>query len=212
MRPVSVLAAGIVLMLVLVSSGGLAAPPGGDAAPPASQPATDARLAALEAEVAALRAEVALLGASDVRVPEPGGGVSVFLNVDGIPGSSMRDGHEDEIDALAWSWAAVHPAGAGAHARDLVILKGIDKASAPLFLACASGATIPEVKMSLRRTIEGETSDFLVITLADVRVTSIAQGIDGAHELLTLSARKVHMDYDDGRSAAGWDFAATAAG
>lgn len=209
MRPVPILAAATALVLVLVSSGGLAAPPD---APPASQPATDARLAALEAEVAALRAEVAMLAASDVRVPEPGQGVSVLVKVDGIPGDSVRDGHEDEIDAMAWSWGAINPAGEGALARDLVILKGIDKASAPLFFACASGTLIPQVKVALRWTVEGETSDFLVITLTDVRVASLEQGIDGGHELVTFSAAKVHMDYDDGRTSAGWDFAANTPG
>lgn len=205
MKHTPMLAAGVILVLIAATSGGLATPPRHDASP-YSQPATDARIAALESDLAALRAELAML-MSDMRMPDATMQIDGFLKVPDIPGPSIRDGHEDEIQFVGWRWGAHNHAGDNALARDFVLFKHFDMSSPLLFQACASGKVFPEMTISFRRTIEGETSDYLVITLTEATVVSIAHGIDGQGEILTLRAGSVEMKYDDS-IVAGWNFVA----
>lgn len=200
--------AGIALVLLALSSGGLASSPA-EGSPSASQQAQDERIAELEADVAALRAEIAALATRDMRIPDQDTMMDMFLKIPSIPGDSARDGHEDEIEVMAWSWGAQNPTGERALSRDIILLKSVDSATAPLFLASASGEVLPDATIALRRTVEGETSDYLILRLADVRITSVEHGIDGRGELVTLSAAKITMEYDH-RIVAGWDFVANA--
>ncbi len=138
-----------------------------------------------------------------------------FLKVDGIEGSSVRDGHEGEIEFQSMKWGVSNGATNGASAGKPVFANfalasaGTGKAGPPLMQAAASGRIIKEVIFSARRTIEGETADFLVITLTDVIVSSYQMSDSGtAKEQIELSFSKIVIDYDDGTARAGWDLKA----
>lgn len=138
-----------------------------------------------------------------------------FLKVDGIEGSSVRDGHEGEIEFSSMKWGVSNGAANGSSAGKPVFANlalasaSTGKAGPPLMQAAASGQVIKQAVFSARRTIEGETSDFLVITLSDVIVSSYRISDSGmAKEEIELSFSKIVIDYDDGTARAGWDLKA----
>ena len=138
-----------------------------------------------------------------------------FLKVDGIEGDSVRDGHEGEIEFSSMEWGVSNGAANGSSAGKPVFANlalataSTGKAGPPLMQAAASGKIIKQAMFSARRTIEGETSDFLVITLSDVIVSSYRISDSGmAREEIELSFSKIVIDYDDGTARAGWDLKA----
>lgn len=138
-----------------------------------------------------------------------------FLKVDGIEGSSVRDGHEGEIEFSSMKWGVSNGAANGSSAGKPVFANlalgsaSTGKAGPPLMQAAASGQVIKQAIFSARRTIDGETSDFLVITLSDVIVSSYRISDSGiAKEEIELSFSKIVIDYDNGTARAGWDLKA----
>lgn len=102
-----------------------------------------------------------------------------FLKIDGIAGDSADDRHAGEIDVLAWSWgvsqttASGRGGGAGkADIRALSATTWVGRATPELFLACVSGRHLSEAVLTGRRA-GGKPHEFLVVTLTDVRVSSV---------------------------------------
>jgi len=133
---------------------------------------------------------------------------SVFARIGTIKGESHDARHRDEIDVLSWSWGITHPdatphaaAGGGAgkaHVQNLSFTHHLDKASPLLMAACATGKHIPDARITARKAGEGQV-EYLVITLSDVLVTSVAtsgaaEG-DSPFESITLAFAKVDLEY-----------------
>jgi len=100
-----------------------------------------------------------------------------FLKVPDIPGPSERDGHEEEIEihGVKFTMKAPHDPNSqsrrGRVALDMIVFtKYYDMASPYLKKALFDNTALDEVVFSARRTIEGETSDYLVVTLTDASV------------------------------------------
>ena len=102
-----------------------------------------------------------------------------FLKVPDIPGPSKRDGHADEIEVYKVDFNMHAPydpnslSRRGKVALDMVVVtKHYDMASPYLKKALFENTPFGEVKFSARRTIEGKTSDYLVVTLTDASIMS----------------------------------------
>jgi type VI secretion system secreted protein Hcp len=102
-----------------------------------------------------------------------------FLKVPDIPGPSKRDGHEDEIEVYKVDFNMHAPydpnslSRRGRVALDMIVFtKHYDMASPYLKKALFDNTALDEVVFSARRTIEGETSDYLVVTLTDASIMS----------------------------------------
>ncbi len=100
-----------------------------------------------------------------------------FLKVPDIPGPSERDGHEEEIEihGVKFTMQAPHDPNSlsrrGKVALDMItFIKYYDMSSPYLKKALFDNTLLDEVVFSARRTIEGETSDYLVVTLTDASV------------------------------------------
>lgn len=156
-----------------------------------------------------------------------------FLKIDGIPGESTDDKHKDWIEILSYGWGVSQPSsgaastGGGASAeradfQDFTISKTIDKASPKLFLACADGTHIKEVKLELCRA-GGDKMKYMEYKLSDCMIGIAApSGASGGGEALpteeiSFSYGKVEMTYTQqkradgsggGNVAAGWDLEA----
>lgn len=123
---------------------------------------------------AGLLATPAEAGLGDPVMPDqPADG---FLRLTGIPGSSVRDGHEDEIEVLTFHWGATAagslPGDRGEPELEPLLVACYSGIHSPLLLAhLLSGAQIASAVLSLRHTIEGETSDYAVLTMRDCRVS-----------------------------------------
>ncbi len=103
------------------------------------------------------------------------------IKFEGIKGESTDEKHKDWIELQSFSWGVTNSnaAGSGGGAgkatfQDMHFTMKVDKASPKLMLACATGQHIPSIKFTVTRTDgeTGETTDYYVITLSDVLVSS----------------------------------------
>jgi type VI secretion system secreted protein Hcp len=154
--------------------------------------------------------------------------VDMFLEIDGIKGESTDAKHKEAIDVLAWSWGTSNSgtfhAGSGggagkANFQDLAVTKYVDKSSADLLYACASGKHIAKASLIVRKAGE-QPLEYLVYTLEKILVSSVSTGGSGGEERLTenltLNFAKVKVEYKiQGATGGGtqggtftWDIAA----
>ncbi|MGH7616640.1 MAG: Hcp family type VI secretion system effector [Gemmatimonadaceae bacterium] len=133
--------------------------------------------------------------------------VDMFFKIATIAGESADKTHAGEIDVLAWSWGASQSGtthlgtGGGAgkvNFQDLSFTKYIDKGSALLLQACASGKHITDASLVVRKA-GGTPLEYLKIKLTDVLVSSYSTGGSGGEDRLTenvtLNFAKVDYEY-----------------
>jgi type VI secretion system secreted protein Hcp len=105
---------------------------------------------------------------------------AMYIKFDGIDGESVSVDHKEWIivDSMAWGVTApnVDPAGGTGKVviRDFTITHRIDKASPKLFLACATGQTIPTVTLSVTRMVNGAEVEYYQIILQNVRISGMS--------------------------------------
>jgi type VI secretion system secreted protein Hcp len=107
-----------------------------------------------------------------------------FLKLDGIDGEAQDSVYKGWIDVLSFNYSATqggtsHVGGGGGKGRvalqDMVISKGLDKASPALFQHCCSGQHITKAVITTRKA--GKTQQpYYTITMTDVLVSSHATG------------------------------------
>jgi len=154
----------------------------------------------------------------------------MFLELKGIEGESIDKVYKDKkaMDILAWSWGMSNSgtfhsgSGGGAgkvNVQDLSFTKYIDKASAPLMLACCNGRHLDEAVLTVRKAGE-KPLEYLKITMTGVMVTAVSTGGSGGEDRLTenvtLNFAKVKTEYfmqnaKGGKDTGGqmsWDIAA----
>lgn len=121
--------------------------------------------------------------------------VDAFLKLGDLKGESPDKDHEEEIDVLSWSWGMSQTGtthrgtGGGAgkvNVSDLTIVHAIDTASPAITLACCNGKHFEEAVLTLRKAGE-KPLEYLVITMNDVIVTSVATGGTEGEEVTTES-------------------------
>ena len=110
--------------------------------------------------------------------------VDYFIKFDGIKGESTDAKHKDEIDIESWSWgetqsgAAAHGGGGGAGKvamQDFHFVMKLNKASAALMKACATGQHIKGAVLTARKAGKDQ-QEYLTIKLTDVLVSSYQTG------------------------------------
>lgn len=146
-----------------------------------------------------------------------------------IEGESVIDGHEKEIDILAWNWGMVqsgttHTATGGGSGKvavqDMTLTKYVDIATHKLIKACTSGEHIEEATLVVRKAGGNKPVDYLTIKMWKVIVSSYNTGgamgdLDRVQETLTFNFARFEVEYqaqDDkggklGSAKAGWDIA-----
>ena len=102
-----------------------------------------------------------------------------FLKIGDIPGPSIRDGHDGEIEIYGIDFAMAGPHDPNTLSRSGRVVLGLveftkhyDKSSPYIKQAIFQNKMLGEVVFSARRTIDGATSDYLVVTLADASAVS----------------------------------------
>ena len=146
----------------------------------------------------------------------------IFAKIGDIKGESPDDKHKGEIEVLSWSWGVTqsgtmaHGGGGGegkANFNDFNFTHHIDKASAVLMKACATGEHIKEATITVRKAGKGQ-QEFLIIKMNDILITSVnpSGSGDGAStaESVALQCAKVDLEYKpqkaDGSLDAGLHF------
>jgi type VI secretion system secreted protein Hcp len=162
------------------------------------------------------------------NVSRAGGNDQCFLKIDGIQGESHNYRHVGEIDLVGFRSGLMQKVisslggGAGAGKPEfspLKVFKYIDKASIPIFVACATGKNLKKATLSIVKSGGEIPSDYFVIVLSDVFVSSVndsTETTDGEGNLLetvSLEYSKIEWTYtpqnDDGSPGTalkgGWD-------
>ena len=148
--------------------------------------------------------------------------VDYFMKIDGVAGESTDDKHKGEIDIMSFSWGETqqgsHGGGGGGGAgkvqmQDLHFTKKVDKATAPLFLACAVGSHLKSVVIVARKA--GKTQqEYLKYTLSDCLVSSYqvggSQGDVVPMEQISLNFAKIEIEYKPQKADGTLDAAAKA--
>lgn len=133
--------------------------------------------------------------------------VDMFLLLDGIKGESADKTHKGEIDVLAWSWGLSNSGsfhqgeggGAGkANFQDISVTKYVDKATADLLYASASGKHVAKAKLTVRKAGENPL-EYLTFEFENILVSSVSTGGSGGEDRLTenvsLNFAKIKMKY-----------------
>ncbi|MGE0500226.1 MAG: Hcp family type VI secretion system effector [Rhizobiaceae bacterium] len=132
-----------------------------------------------------------------------------FLKVPDIPGPSERDGHEEEIEVYGIDFSMTAPHDPNSLSRRgrvalsmLTLTKHYDKSSPYLKKALQENTLMDEVVFSCRRTIDGETSDYLVVTMEEASVVTYRMGVsadetDVIEDTIGFAYKKIKFTYDD---------------
>ncbi len=130
----------------------------------------------------------------------------IFAKLGDIKGESLDDKHKDEIEILSYSCGVTNAGSMGygsgggegkAQFHDLSFTHKIDKASPVLMQYCATGVHLKEATITHRKAGNGQ-QEFLVIKLADVIVTGVTHGgngADGSSENVSIAFAKVNVEY-----------------
>jgi type VI secretion system secreted protein Hcp len=152
-----------------------------------------------------------------------------FLKIDGIPGESTDDKHNDWIEVLSYGVGIQQPASAAAGSsggataeranfQDFSITKALDKASPKLALACADGTHIKQITLELCRA-GGDKVKYMDYKLTNCIISSYHDGGSSGGENLpvetvTFNYGKIEWTYTQqkradgsggGQVAGGWD-------
>lgn len=131
-----------------------------------------------------------------------------FLKIDGIQGELQDSAHPNEIQVHSISFG-VSNAGSGgfgmgsgsgkANVHDMSFTKLVDKASPNLFIACATGKSIGNAIVTMRKAGGDKPVEYLVYKLTEVFVSSsnmsASEGGGIAQESLSLNFSKVEWSY-----------------
>jgi type VI secretion system secreted protein Hcp len=146
----------------------------------------------------------------------------VFLKLSGVDGESTDDKHPREIEVVSWSWGITNPGTVGGGSgkavfKDFSFAKFFDKASPKLMLAVCTGQRFDQAVFTVRRPAADKPFEYLVITLSDVLVSSVAaagtQAESRPTEQVAFQFTKAKVDYtvqnEDGSAGEvvsfGWD-------
>ncbi len=169
--------------------------------------------------LAATTSAVAVASSSSPHELTGGGTTSLAISgVKGEGGSGLAAG---SIAIDSWSWGAYQSQSSGAGAgkvkfNEFSITRRIDSASPGLFQACASGATLATVVLTLSPPPPSGAApgDTLVITFSRVHVASYSTSSSGGErpvESISFNFTKIQMDYHPQSTSAvvhsGWDLA-----
>lgn len=132
-----------------------------------------------------------------------------FLKVPDIPGPSERDGHEEEIEVYGVDFKMTAPHDPNSLSRRgrvslgmLTLTKHYDMSSPYLAKALYDNTKLDEVVFTCRRTIEGETSDYLVVTLTDASIINYDMHAstdepDVIEDVISFAYKTIKFTYDD---------------
>jgi type VI secretion system secreted protein Hcp len=136
--------------------------------------------------------------------------VDYFLKLEGIDGESADSKHKNEIDLESWSWGETqtgsHASGGGGGAgkvsmQDFHFVMKVNKSSAKLLLACATGEHIKSGLLTCRKAGK-EQQEYLKIKFSDCLISSYQTGGSGGSDIIptdqiSLNFAKIEYEYKE---------------
>lgn len=136
--------------------------------------------------------------------------VDIHIKIDSIPGSSVIDGYEDQIQVRSFGWGMSQPtsfsasSGGGSgkvNMKDLSFTHSVDKATPKLVMACCQGTALAEATLVCNKAGGDAKVPYLKITLTDVIVSSVTPKgeikDDVPTEEVTLSFASFKIEYQE---------------
>ncbi|KQR84070.1 Hcp family type VI secretion system effector [Sphingomonas sp. Leaf343] len=125
----------------------------------------------------------------------------IYLELDGIKGSTTNGKYKDIIEVASFQWGAGLGVGSArggdrststASVSEITISKTLDKSSELLFKALLKGDVIAKGKFSFVATSKGETTSYLDIAMEKIIISgfSVSSGGDWPSESLSLNIAK----------------------
>lgn len=125
------------------------------------------------------------------------------IKFDGVDGEAAKP--KGEIEVLSWSWGvsneSADSSGGSGKGKALpgafLFTHVYDKASPVLAKHCVMGKHFPSVKLTARKSGDGQ-QDFLTVTLKEVKIVNVLpQGSSGGdiHEQVSCSYKDVEFAY-----------------
>jgi type VI secretion system secreted protein Hcp len=152
--------------------------------------------------------------------------VDYFLKIDGVDGESTDDKHKGEIQIESYSFGGTNSGsfssgGGGGSGKvslgDFQFVKKVDKSSAKLLAACATGEHLKTATLVCRKAGKDQ-QEFLTIVLSPVLVSSLQHGGSAGSDIIptdqvALSYGKIEFKYKEqkpdgslgGEVVSGWD-------
>lgn len=132
-----------------------------------------------------------------------------FLEIGDIKGPSERDGHEEQIEIHNVAFNMVAPFDPNSLSRKgrvslgtVTCSKDVDMSSPYLAKACHENKQLGDVTIYCRRTIDGATSDYFVVTLKDASVVGYSFNAsdlnpDTLGDAVQFAYKNIELKYDD---------------
>jgi type VI secretion system secreted protein Hcp len=162
--------------------------------------------------VATLIISISTLGYSDTSSAAS----ELFVNIDGINGSSTAQGHVNWIEATSFSMGVTNTRDTLTEGsvskpsfQPLTITKPYDVASPQIAYVCAKGSIIPSVILEIEKTgAAGQPYVFVHVQLSNVVLSSVSSTLaEGSGlslvEVLNLTYSKICWTYDSQDTSSG---------
>ncbi len=132
-----------------------------------------------------------------------------FWRFGDIKGPSERDGHEEQIEIYDVTFKMVAPFDPNSLSRKgrvslgtVTCTKDVDMSSPYLAKACHENKPLDEVTIYCRRTIDGATSDYFVVTLKEASVVGYSFDAseispDTLGDAVQFAYKNIELKYDD---------------
>jgi len=131
------------------------------------------------------------------------------LEMDGVKGESVKDGHKDQIEVESFSWGITNQKSASAVGgksggvsvpHDFTVTKTVDKSSAKFLDSVVTGKHFPTVNVYLSRVGSGKKAeDYLTIKFTEVMITGYhlggSPGADTGSESISFTYSTMNFDY-----------------
>ncbi|KPY27162.1 putative type VI secretion system effector [Pseudomonas coronafaciens pv. porri] len=140
-----------------------------------------------------------------------------FMQVDGVEGESLDDGHKGWVELLSYHYEAIQSisntasssggaTAGGVTLGDFRVSKYIDRATPKLFELCCRGSHIKKVTIRVHRA-GTEKFKYLDIVLEEVLISTVSgNGAEHAGlpmEMITLNYGRIKFEYSQQRRADG---------
>jgi type VI secretion system secreted protein Hcp len=133
-----------------------------------------------------------------------------YLMIEGVDGESQDGKYAKHIEVLSWKFSEENKGTSargggggtgGVDMKDFEFEMWVNKASPKLFLACATGQSIPKAELKCRKAGGGQ-QEYLKFTFTDVLISSYRTGgADGdgvvPRDTITFNFAKIEMDYKE---------------
>lgn len=130
--------------------------------------------------------------------------MAIFLELDGVPGSSTDSAFKDQIELSSFQWGAGIGVGSARggdrttsepSVSEITATKQLDKASELLFKKLLKGDTMPKGTINFVAASKGESVAYATLVLEDVIVSGYSQSSGGDFPTESISLNFAKFDY-----------------